>query len=164
MILNSAHRSVPCRLAAGALLFGAGSFICAEHAHSSEVMIRFLEDSTWDGGYSGRIRIENYGAPLVDGWELTYVDGPDITSLWNAEWATVGDRTTLNDLGWNGSIPTGDFVEIGFQGVGGLLENVGDARFNGDPVDVPYGENDEGGGHARHRRPPCRHPVRCAGQ
>jgi chitinase len=146
MILNSAHRLVPCRLAAGALLFGAGSFICAEPAHSSEVTVRFLEDSTWDGGYSGRIRIENNGSALVDGWELTYVDGPEISSLWNAEWVTSGAQTSLTDLGWNGSIGSGDFVEIGFQGVGGLLENVVDARFNGGAVDVRYEEHDDGGG------------------
>jgi GH18 family chitinase len=146
MILNSAHRMVPCRLAAGALLFGTGSFICAEPAQSSEVMVRFLEDSTWDGGYSGRIRIENNGAPLLSGWELTYLDGPEISSLWNAEWQSSEGRTTLNDLGWNGSISSGDFVEIGFQGVGSLLENVIDPRLNGSPVDIRYGEGDESGG------------------
>jgi chitinase len=111
-------------------------------------VVRFLEDSAWDGGYSGRIRIENTGATIQGGWDLTYLDGPEISSLWNAEWTSVDGRTALGDLGWNGTIETDAFIEIGFQGVGSLLENVVDARFNGMPVDITYEETggDQGGG------------------
>ncbi len=146
MSLNSVHQSVPCRLAVGVLMFGIGSIICAQHAESSEVTVRFLEDSSWDGGYSGRIRIENDGASLIDGWELTYLDGPDISSLWNAEWETDGARTTLTNLGWNGSIASGEFVEIGYQGVGSFEENVREAHFNGAPIDVRYAPDGGDGG------------------
>ena len=148
MSLNSTHPSVPCRLVAGALLFGTGSFVNASSAQGSEVVVRFLEDSAWDGGYSGRIRIENTGATVQGGWELTYLDGPVISSLWNAEWTSVNGRTILGDLGWNGTIETDAFIELGFQGVGSLLEDVVDARFNGMPVDIAYGEadGDQGGG------------------
>ena len=142
MILNSAHRSVPCRLAVGVMVFGSGSILTAEPLHSSEVMVRFLEDSAWDGGFSGRIRIENNGAPLLNGWELTYLDGPEIASLWNADWQTVAGRTTLSNLDWNGSIATGEFIEIGFQGTGSLTENVNDPRFNGSPIQISYGDGD----------------------
>ena len=143
MSLNSAHRSVPCRLAVGAILFGTGSFLTSEPAQSSEVVVRFLEDSAWDGGYSARIRIENNGPPVLNGWELSYRDGPEIASLWNADWQTIEGRTTLSNLDWNSSIATGEFIEIGFQGIGSLVENVNDSRFNGSPVQISYG--DEGG-------------------
>jgi len=148
MSLNSTHPSVPCRLVAGALLFGTGSFVNASSAQGSEVVVRFLEDSAWDGGYSGRIRIENTGATVQGGWELSYLDGPVISSLWNAEWTSVDGRTILEDLGWNSTIETDAFIEIGFQGVGSLLENVGDARFNGMPVAITYeaAGGDQGGG------------------
>jgi hypothetical protein len=64
MSLNSTHLSVTCRLAAGALLFGTGSFVNASSAQGSEVVVCSLEDSASDGGYSGRIRIENTGATV----------------------------------------------------------------------------------------------------
>ena len=142
MSLNSMHRLVPCRLAVGALLFSTGSFVTAEPAQSTDVLVRFLEDSAWDGGYSGRIRIENNGAPLVGGWELTYLGGPDIASLWNATWSNTSGRTTLSNLDWNGSIATGEFIEIGFQGIGSLVETVRDPQFNGSPVEIRYGDGD----------------------
>ena len=146
MRLKSVHQMVPCRLAVGVMMFGIGSLSSAEPVAPSEVVVRFLVDSSWEVGYSGRIRIENNGGPTVEGWELSYLDGPVISSLWNAEWETDGARTTLTDLGWNGSITSGDFVEIGYQGVGSFQENVRDAAFNGVPIEVGYAEGDGGDG------------------
>ena len=105
-------------------------------AATADVSVTFVVDSAWADGYNARIEIQNTGSTSIDGWELSYVDGPEISSLWNADWQVVGDQTTLTNLDWNGTITAGAVVEIGFGGVGSFTENVNQATFNGEPITI----------------------------
>ena len=115
-------------------------------ASAEDVAVRFILDGQYDGSYNARIDLENNGTDAIDGWELVYRGGPDIQSLWNAEWSSEGDVTTLRDLGWNGDIPAGGIRTIGFSANGVLEENVQDATFNGQPIEVEYEGAQDGGG------------------
>ena len=116
-------------------------------AATADVSVTFVVDSAWADGYNARIEIQNTGSTSIDGWELSYVDGPEISSLWNADWQVVGDQTTLTNLDWNGTITAGAVVEIGFGGVGSFTENVNQATFNGEPITILYGtDSGDGGG------------------
>ena len=92
------------------------------------------------------IQIENVGSSTIEGWELSYADGPEISSLWNADWQIDGDRMILRNLDWNSTLAPGAVAEIGFGGVGTFVENVNDALFNGVPITVQYGSDDDQGG------------------
>ena len=121
------------------------------NASGQEVEVRFKVDSAWADGYNGSIELENTGASAIDGWTLSYLDGPDISSVWNADWTIDGERTTFTNLDWNGLIQPGTLRVIGFEGIGSLQENVREATFNGVPIEVSYegagdGGGDEGGG------------------
>jgi GH18 family chitinase len=102
------------------------------------VEVRFKVDSAWNDGYNGSIELENTGSEAIDGWTLSYLDGPEMTSAWNADWAVEGDRSTFMNLDWNGLIQPGSLRVIGFEGVGSLEENVREATFNGAPIEVQY--------------------------
>ena len=70
----------------------------AGNAVAEEATITFAVPSSWESGYSGTILIENDGAVAIDGWELQYQFGPEISSLWNGDWSTdhEGARTALH--------------------------------------------------------------------
>ena len=74
---------------------------------AADVSVRFVVDSAWSDGYNAHIEIENVGASTIEGWELSYTDGPEISSLWNADWEVVGDRTILSSLEWNSVLAPG---------------------------------------------------------
>jgi chitinase len=113
---------------------------------AEDVQVRFIVDSSYDGGYNASIDLTNQGAEAVSSWTLAYRDGPTIETLWNADWLVNGDQTTLSNLDWNGTILPGETRSIGFGGSGVLEENVRDATFNGQPVDVLYEGSTGGGG------------------
>jgi chitinase len=112
---------------------------------AADVSVRFIVDSAWSDGYNAHIEIENTGSSTIDGWELSYTDGPEISSLWNADWQVEGNRTTLRNLDWNGTLAAGAVAEIGFGGVGTFLENVNDATLNGVPITVLYSSDGDQG-------------------
>ena len=113
---------------------------------AEDVQVRFTVDSSYEGGYNASIDLTNQGAEAVSGWTLAYRDGPTIESLWNAEWLVDGDLTTLSNLDWNATILPGETRSIGFGGSGVLEENVRDATFNGQSVEVLYEGSTDGGG------------------
>lgn len=125
----------------------------ASMAATQEAVVRFRVDSAWSGGYSGSIELENIGNDPIDGWELAYLDGPEIASAWNADWVVDGDRSVFTNLDWNGLIQPGGSQTIGFSGIGTLEENVRSATVNGVPAEVRYegsgggddGDGDDGG-------------------
>lgn len=69
----------------------------------------------WGNGYMGVVTI----APLVEPLEewtvvITVPDGRVLQSVWNAEWTQSGSVAELTNTSWNGSIPVGGTVEVGF--------------------------------------------------
>ncbi|MCM0676203.1 cellulose-binding domain-containing protein [Micromonospora phytophila] len=73
--------------------------------------------NSWSGGFTAELRVTNRGVALT-GWTLTFTAGAGVrlTNGWNGEWSQSGDRITVRNATWNGSLPTGGTTSIGFQG------------------------------------------------
>lgn len=69
----------------------------------------------WTTGYTGAITISNNSSTALSGWTVSWqFNNNRITSSWNAQ-LSGNNPYTATDLGWNGNIPAGASVEIGFQ-------------------------------------------------
>ncbi|MFI6823883.1 glycoside hydrolase family 6 protein [Micromonospora sp. NPDC050187] len=90
--------------------------------------------NSWAGGFTAEIRVTNSGAAL-SGWTLalTVADGVRLTNGWNGEWSQSGNRLTVRNVSWNGSVPTGGTLTVGFQGTftGTALPAFGAVTLNG---------------------------------
>lgn len=73
-------------------------------------------DNDWGSGFVATVTIKNYG-PAINGWTLQW-DFPGnqkITGSWNGNFTQSGKSVTVTNASYNGSIPTGGSVSIGFQ-------------------------------------------------
>ena len=107
-------------------------------AQGASISVTFGVDSSWDGGYSGSITIANDGAEPVQGWVLSFIPGPEISSLWNGTIEYDGEFTRVLDAGWNATIPPGADVQLGFNGIGQLEPDVAECTLNGEACTVLY--------------------------
>lgn len=78
---------------------------------------QYLVSNEWNNGFTATVRITNTGSSPINGWTVnwSYSDGTRITNSWNAN-LSGNNPYTASNLNWNGSIPAGQSVEIGFQG------------------------------------------------
>jgi chitinase len=113
---------------------------------AEDATITFAVPSAWEAGYSGTILIENDGKTSINGWELRFQFGPEISSLWNGDWSTDGTLTTISHLDWNMVIAPGTSVELGYSGIGTFTADVQACTLNGDPTTVVYGDGTGGSG------------------
>ncbi|MCX5561970.1 cellulose binding domain-containing protein [Streptomyces sp. NBC_00038] len=74
--------------------------------------------SQWPGGFQGDVKLTNTGTSAWDGWSLnwSFVDGQQITQLWNAEHTQSGPAVTAKNVGWNRKVAAGSSVSFGFTG------------------------------------------------
>nr|WP_169731973.1 PQQ-dependent sugar dehydrogenase [Glycomyces arizonensis] len=74
----------------------------------------------WGSGWQGNVTVTATGEAL-DGWTLewTWPGDQAVTSHWNADLSITGSTVTAADVGWNGSVATGQTREVfGFIGTG----------------------------------------------
>jgi lysophospholipase L1-like esterase len=73
--------------------------------------------SQWPGGFSANVDVTNLGDPVAS-WQLTwtFAAGQRVTQLWNGTAAQSGDRVTVGNAAWNGSLGTGASTRLGFTG------------------------------------------------
>ena len=90
--------------------------ICAvAQQASAQANCSYRITNEWNTGYTGAITISNNGSSSLNGWSLSWqYNSNRITSSWNAN-ITGNNPYTATDLGWNGNVPAGASVEIGFQ-------------------------------------------------
>jgi rhamnogalacturonan endolyase len=71
----------------------------------------------WTGGFGASVTIANLGDP-VTGWSLrwAFTAGQGITQLWGGSHTQSGAQVTVNDAGYNASIPANGSVVFGFNG------------------------------------------------
>ena len=112
---------------------------------AADVTVTFDVSEIWADGFSGSISIDNEGPVALQGWEFVFAGGPEISSLWNGEWSQTDGLVTIADLGWNGSIPVGGSVEIGYSGSGTFEADIQNATLNDELVSVFYGPGAGGG-------------------
>jgi endoglucanase len=72
-------------------------------------------------GFTGSVTITNPGTATIDGWTLEFTfptAAQRIVNGWNATWVQPAGAAAVSatDLGWNGTIPPGASVTIGFNG------------------------------------------------
>ena len=75
--------------------------------------------SSWPGGFEAALSINNTGTVAISNWTLTwtFANGQQITQFWNGNESQGGAKVTINDLSYNGSIPTGgSYTGAGFNG------------------------------------------------
>ncbi len=115
---------------------------------SQGVTVAFSVTGQWSNGFGGEIKLTNGGTTPIPGWKLGFTAPWTIASAWNATLAGTspvagGTRFTVVDAGWNGTVPVGGSVTIGFVGAGsGTIASPTDWTLNG----VPLGGGSGGGG------------------
>lgn len=114
-------------LTAGALpVLAAGTATAAEGCE-----VEYTVANSWDGGFQANVSIT--ADEPIDGWELTwqFPAGTTVSNAWNVDWSQSGSTFTGSDVGWNGSIGTGQSAQFGFIGSGATAVPSGFA-VNGD--------------------------------
>lgn len=73
--------------------------------------------SNWGSGFTGSIRITNKGTSAINGWQLAwqYTGSTRVIASWGGN-VTGTNPYAATNMGWNGSIQPGQFIELGFQG------------------------------------------------
>ncbi|MDG4824290.1 glycoside hydrolase family 6 protein [Asanoa sp. WMMD1127] len=76
-----------------------------------------LRTNSWPGGFTAEVTVTNNGAAL-SGWTLTATLRGDtrLTQGWSATWTQSGTQLTARPAAWNGNLPTGGSISLGFQG------------------------------------------------
>ncbi|GLU48585.1 glycoside hydrolase family 9 protein [Nocardiopsis ansamitocini] len=74
--------------------------------------------NTWQGGFTGSVRLTNTGDTPRSGWQLTFAfaAGQTLTNGWNAQWSQSGNTVTATSLAWNNTLAPGASVDLGFNG------------------------------------------------
>ena len=72
----------------------------------------------WASGFTANLTITNTSDAPIQSWELAFdfSAGQTITNVWSANATSSGSSVTLTNAAWNGIIPPGGSVEIGFSG------------------------------------------------
>lgn len=84
----------------------------------------YVVTNSWGSGFTAAIRISNTSSTTINGWNVSWQYNTNrVTNLWNAN-LSGNNPYSASNLGWNGTIPPGQTVELGFQGVtnGGTVE------------------------------------------
>jgi len=88
-----------------------------DDGESGDVAISFNVDSDWGSGFGGSIRIRNQAGVPLEAWGLEFDFDGRISSIWEADIAERdGTRYRLVPKSYNGTIPAGGELTIGFVG------------------------------------------------
>jgi len=110
----------------------------SESQQPSGCTISYQIVSQWHGGFQGEVRI-TCATPLTGGWRVgwTYLNGQQITQLWNGSVTQTGSRVEVTNVSYNGDIGAGQSVVFGFLGTwNGVNEVPTTFTLNGQPVSV----------------------------
>lgn len=74
--------------------------------------------NAWQGGFQGSVTVKNTGDAWTS-WSLrfSFPSGRSVTQGWGGTW-TTGTSPTVANASYNGSVPTGGSLELGFIGSG----------------------------------------------
>ncbi|WP_062433542.1 cellulose binding domain-containing protein [Herbidospora daliensis] len=73
--------------------------------------------NAWNNGLTENLTITNTGNAGVNGWSLVFTlpGGQSITGGWNATYSPSSGQVTARNVNYNGSLPPGASIDIGFQ-------------------------------------------------
>lgn len=79
----------------------------------------FTIDDQWSSGFNGSLTIHNLSGVDISGWRVSWDSPYDVVNAWNSVLeSSLGGITSVINESWNGTIPDGGSVEIGFQASG----------------------------------------------
>ena len=93
--------------------------------------------SNWTSGYTAEVTITNSGTTAINGWTLDFDLPATIVNIWNGEISKkTGNRYTIRNLSYNGTIQPGQSVTFGFQatGTGSAARTISNVLLNGRSV------------------------------
>lgn len=72
----------------------------------------------WAFGFTAQLTIDNVGPAAIAGWTLQFplASGLNLGAGWNGRWVQQDDQVTVRAMAYNGSVPPGGSVTIGFLG------------------------------------------------
>jgi hypothetical protein len=99
-------------------------------------LFEYVTVTDWGSGFTGEITLTNNGHTAWDGWTVEFEWDHQLTQVWSASLtATTGDRYTIRNAGWNGSVAPGQTVSFGFNGTSGNVTSTPqNVTINGTPV------------------------------
>ncbi|GAB3652849.1 hypothetical protein GCM10028833_25470 [Glycomyces tarimensis] len=107
-------------MAVAALGAGALTITSANQAFAEEgCEVDYNVTNDWGSGFQASITIS--ADEPIDGWQIewTFPSGTSVSSAWNVTWSQSGSSFSGTDVGWNGSIGSGQSREVfGFVGSG----------------------------------------------
>ncbi|WP_440902538.1 glycoside hydrolase family 6 protein [Actinosynnema sp.] len=78
-------------------------------------VVRHRVVSSWSGGYTGEVVIENRG-PALQSWTLEFsAPGVAVSQGWSGTWTDLGDQVRVTSASWNGGIATGGTATTGYS-------------------------------------------------
>jgi hypothetical protein len=80
--------------------------------------VSYTVNSQWTGGFSANITITNTGTTALNGWNLvfTFPGSQQVTQGWNGVFTQSGNKVTITNASYNGSVAAGASVSPGFNG------------------------------------------------
>jgi chitinase len=80
----------------------------------------YVKGSDWGSGFEGKWTIKNTGTTTINGWTLNwdFPAGTRVTSAWDADVTSVGNKWTAKNKPWAASLAPGASVTFGFNGQG----------------------------------------------
>jgi hypothetical protein len=80
--------------------------------------VSYATQSQWAGGFVAQLTITNTSTTATSGWTLgfTFPGDQHITNAWNGTTSQNGENVTITNASYNGTIPAGGSVSLGFQG------------------------------------------------
>jgi predicted carbohydrate-binding protein with CBM5 and CBM33 domain len=93
--------------------------------------------NSWAGGYEAAMSVTNsVGNLSMFSWELAYMSGPQISSIWSAVFEEAGGEDIIRNEVWNGALAPGESATFGFVAEGTWPPSFEHARLNGFHVHV----------------------------
>ncbi|WP_228122352.1 glycoside hydrolase family 9 protein [Saccharothrix syringae] len=91
--------------------------------------------TSWNGGMSANLTITNTSGQAWNNWKLEFTlpGTHKISQGWSATWSQSGQAVTATNAQWNGNVPAGGSVQLGFNSAGSGSGEPTDYRVNGQP-------------------------------
>jgi len=96
--------------------------------------VDFNVANDWGSGFTANLSIANNSSSGVNGWTLEFEAPFEITNIWGAEIVSQeGNRYTIRNLSYNGTLAADGTVSFGFNGSGESVEPTG-YSLNGESI------------------------------
>jgi endoglucanase len=97
--------------------FSAAATVRTPPATSGGCRVAYSANS-WGAGFTGSVTITNGGTTAWTSWTLAFAFPGDqrVTQGWSGRWSQTGSTVTVTNETWNGTVPAGGTVSLGFNG------------------------------------------------